>query len=84
MGKVNFVRFRDNLAEYANLAKYAHERIIVTRNGKDVGAFVPIDDLEALQALEDQADIEVANESMKRNSFENWADVKKEMRKHHL
>ena len=49
---VSFLEFRKNLSEYVNLAKYKSERFLITRNGKVVGAFVPVEDLEKLESFD--------------------------------
>ncbi|WP_042279255.1 type II toxin-antitoxin system Phd/YefM family antitoxin [Candidatus Protochlamydia sp. R18] len=48
---MSFVEFRQNLSECVNLAKYKGERFLITRNGKTVGAFVPVEDLEKINAF---------------------------------
>jgi hypothetical protein len=65
------------------LTKYRNERIVVTRNGKVMGAFVPKEDLEAIEAMEDQMDIMAAEDALKRNEFISWKQAKKELDKHH-
>ncbi len=49
---MSFVEFRQNLSECVNLAKYKGERFLITRNGKVVGAFVSVEDLEKIQGLD--------------------------------
>ena len=56
---------RKELADILNRASYAHERTIVTRNGKPVAAIVSLEDLEAMEALEDQMDLQAARRSLK-------------------
>ena len=45
--------------------RYAHERFRITRKGQPVAAIVPLDDLEAMQALEDAMDVKTARESLR-------------------
>ncbi len=52
---ISFVEFRKNLSECVNLAKYKSERFLITRNGKTVGAFVPVEDLEKIQELDENS-----------------------------
>lgn len=49
---------RDEFAEVANRVAYTKERVIVHRRGKDLVAVVPIEDLEALEALQGGPDVE--------------------------
>ena len=51
---ISFVEFRQNLSECVNLAKYKGERFLITRNGKIVGAFVPAEDLERIEVLDNE------------------------------
>ncbi len=43
-----------------NRAAYGKERVVLTRRGKPLVAVVPIEDVEALEAIEDQIDIQEA------------------------
>lgn len=61
--RITVGEFRQDLPEYANLTKYKGERFIITRNGKDVGAFIPMDDLEKLLQLNKEEVGEVAEEN---------------------
>gem|GEM_PF-535386 len=47
---------RDDLADLLARARFAHERIVVTKNGKPAGAIIGMDDLELLERLEDLND----------------------------
>lgn len=58
--EMNMVDARDNLAEAINRVAYAGERVILRRRSKSVAAIVSMDDLQLLQALEDQADVKAA------------------------
>lgn len=80
MDHINFVKFRQHLSEYVGRAHFAKERVIVTQRKKVVGAFVPIEDLETILALEDQRDLEAFREAMKED-FEDWDIVKKRLLK---
>lgn len=60
---------REQFANIVNKVLYAGKRAILTRKGKKVVAIVSLDDLEVLQALEDEMDIKAAKKAL--------ADVKK-------
>lgn len=45
-------------------AKHEGHRVIVTRGGKPVAALVPLDDLQALEALEDARDAEAVRKGL--------------------
>ena len=47
---------RQNFSEVMNLVRYRGERLVLHRKGKRFAAFVPLEDLELLEALEDHAD----------------------------
>lgn len=55
---------RRNLSDLIASAAYASERSVVTRKGKPMAAIVSIEDLEAMEALEDHMDIQRAKESL--------------------
>lgn len=54
----------DPLADAAARAERDGERLILTREGKPVAAIVPIEDLEALEAWEDEQDSRLATEAV--------------------
>ncbi len=64
MTKLPASQVRKDFAEALNKVAYQHERIVLHRRGKDVAALVSIEDLELLEALEDQLDIEAADKAM--------------------
>ena len=56
---------RRMFSDLLSRACYANERFAVTRKGRPVAAIVPLDDLEAMQALEDAMDVKAARESLR-------------------
>ena len=56
--RVSTAEARERFAEILNRAAEDKERVILTRAGKPVAALVPIEDLEWLEALEDELDAE--------------------------
>ena len=58
---------RKQFSEILNRAAYAKERVVLTRRGKPLAAVVPIEDIEALEAMEDRLDIEEADKVLARN-----------------
>lgn len=81
--RVNFVKFRQNLSEYIALTRYRNKRIVVTKNGKVMGAFVPREDLDTIELMENKADIAASEKAFERNDFIPWEEAKKELDKHH-
>lgn len=55
---------RERLAELVNRAAYGKERLILGRRGKPLVALVPVEDVEALEAIEDAIDIEEARKAL--------------------
>ena len=60
------------------------ERIIVRRNGKNVAAIVPMEDLAALEKLEDRRDLRAAKKALAEAKKKGekpipWAKAKKEL-----
>lgn len=64
MAHVNVRLARKNFSDTLNRTYYQGERIIVERHGKAIAALVPVDDLEALEALETRADLEEARKAL--------------------
>lgn len=57
---VTLVQLRKRLAEVIDRAAHGEERVILARRGKAVAAIVSLEDVELLEALEDQMDLEDA------------------------
>ena len=51
---------RGSFADMVNRAAYGKERVVVKRRGKALAAIVPIEDIEALEELEDEIDARIA------------------------
>ena len=49
---------RDRFDELLKRAVKDKDRVVLTRRGRPVAALVPIEDLEFLEAIEDQLDVE--------------------------
>ncbi len=60
MTELSVAEAREQFSEAINRAAYGKERIFVTRRGKRVVAIVPVEDVEALEAIEDRIDLEEA------------------------
>ena len=68
---------RNNLADAINRVVYTKERIILERRGKKVAALIPVEDLEFLEELEDQADIRAAKKALKEKGGITLEELKK-------
>jgi prevent-host-death family protein len=55
---------RKHFAEVINDAAYARERIVITKQGTEIAAVVPVDDLQLLEALESFIDLEDARNAL--------------------
>ena len=79
MPKISTVKARDEFSAVLNTAAYGKERVILTRRGKPLVAIVPIEDLEKLEAYEDQLDAEAIREAWAEQGSEEpepWEAVK--------
>ena len=79
MTTVKVSEFRSDISDYANKVAYAGERICVERNNKPLFAVVPIDDMRLLEQLEDQMDLELAKEALKKGKFVSFGSLKREL-----
>ena len=59
------VEAREHFSEVINRTAYGKERIVLTRRGKNIAVVIPLEDLEFLEAIEDQMDLQDAKEALK-------------------
>ena len=79
---VTLVQLRKRLAEVIDRAAHGEERVILARRGKAVAAIVSLEDVELLEALEDQMDLEDARVALIEAEKEGtvaWEKLKKEL-----
>lgn len=72
---------RKSFSDLLNETGFGGRRVVVTRKGKAVAAMVSIQDLEAIQALEDQKDIKEAERILSdpESEYIPWEEAKKEL-----
>ena len=69
MTTVTITDLRPHLSEYADNVCFNGERIVVERKGRPAFAMVSVEDLEAIEALEEKIDIEEAKKALKKGKF---------------
>ena len=84
MAKVTTSEAKRPFAETLDRVASKRERVIVRRNGKSVAAIVPMEDLAALEELEDRRDLRAAKKALadakkKGEKPIPWAKAKKEL-----
>ena len=79
MTHMSVTKARSEFAEIVNRAAYGHERIVITRRGKNVAAVVPAEDMDLLEELENRMDIEAAREALKEEGSIPWEKVKADL-----
>jgi prevent-host-death family protein len=80
----SFSEARSHLADIANEVIYAGKRAILTRKGKQVVAIVSMDDLEALNAIEDQIDLADVKKALADTKKRGTISLEALKRKHNL
>jgi prevent-host-death family protein len=76
---ISVSKARENLSEILGKVKFGHKRVRLTSNGKKVGAIVPLEDLELIEALEDKIDIELAIKALKDDKTHSLDEVLEEL-----
>lgn len=82
MLKLTTTQARKDFSNVVDLAYAKSERVVLMRNGKRVAAIVPIDDLDALEQLEDARDADAIREALAEQGdkpAEDWEKVKAEL-----
>jgi len=82
MPSIPFSEARAHLTDIANLVAFKGERVVLSRNTKDLIALISIEDLRRLEALEDKIDVDIAKKAkraIKRSGTVSWEEAKKEL-----
>jgi prevent-host-death family protein len=82
MAELSVAEAREQFSDAINRAAYGKERIYITRRGKRVIAIVPIEDVEAIQVIEDAIDreeVEKALAEVKEKGTISLAELKAEL-----
>ncbi|HEY6171027.1 MAG TPA: type II toxin-antitoxin system Phd/YefM family antitoxin [Candidatus Kapabacteria bacterium] len=58
-------QFSEHIPDFLTRTEKEKERLVLTRDGKEIAALVPMEDYALLEALEDASDIVAAKEAMK-------------------
>jgi len=72
---------RKAFSDLLNRVIYRQDRIVLTRRGKRIAAVISLEDLEALEALEDRADTKAALVSLRDTRTVPAAEVHAEIRR---
>ena len=79
MTTLSTVELRANLSDVLGRVRHAHERIVITKSGKPVAGLIPYDELEAIEALEEDLDRKAVAKARKEGGRHLLEDVKKEL-----
>lgn len=76
---VSMTKARRDFTNIANRVMFGRERICIKKNNKPAVAVVPAEDMEILEALEDQIDIQAAKAALKKGKFIDLKDLIKQL-----
>jgi prevent-host-death family protein len=82
MMNIPFSEARTHLTDIVNEVAYGDKRIILTRQGKQLVAIIPLEDLRVLEALENKMDLEDAKKALRdieKHGTVSWEDTKREL-----
>ncbi len=79
MTTITTVKARAKFSDVVTKAAFEKERIVLTRNGKELVAVVPIEDVLLLEELENRADVRAARKALKEKGSIPWEKVKADL-----
>lgn len=82
MAHMNVTEARENFSDVINRVAYGHERVRLSRGGKDVACVVSVEEAHILELLEDRFDLHdalAALEEAQTAGTTSWEDVKRDL-----
>ena len=80
MATVTASEARSQFSELLSRAGYGEERVVISRSGKPVAVLMSVEDARLLEELEDQMDIQAAEEVLEKdNEPIPWQEAKEEL-----
>lgn len=82
MNVVTATTIKSNISDTLSLAEYRKERVVITRQGKEVAAIVPMEDVRLLEELEERLDLIdalTALEEAEEKGTRPWSALRKEL-----
>ncbi len=81
MAEIAVADARRNFSDAVNRVAYGKERLVIKRRGKGIAAIVPMEDLDAIEAIENKIDLAEARRilSNKREKPIPWEKAKKQL-----
>ena len=73
------VELRTNLSDILGRVRHGHERVVITKSGKPVAGIIPYDELEAIEALEEDLDRKALEKARNEGRRHLLQDVKREL-----
>lgn len=70
---------RQSFATLISEVGFGHDRVVLCRNGKKIAALVPLDDLELLERLENEAEVTEARRIDANSKFYSSAEARKKL-----
>lgn len=74
MAEISIMEARNNFRDITNRVEYLKERLVLTRNNKEVAALVPMEDyrllVKMIEMREDSIDSAIAEQALKRAEVE--------------
>lgn len=82
MENISAAEARKQLAELLSRAAYGKERFVLTRHGKEMGAIVPVEDLDLLERIKQFAskkEVEASLREIEDEGTTSWDSIKKSL-----
>ncbi len=79
MTKISTVKARARFSDLVTKAAFEKDRIVLTRNGKELAAVVPIEDVLLLEEMENSADLAAARRALQEKGSIPWERIKNDL-----
>ena len=77
--KIDVSHARREFADLLSRVGYGRDRVVLCRNGKEIVAIIPLEDLQFLESLEDEYEVAACRRALAKSKFYSSAQARRKL-----